>query len=883
MADNENIKKIREQIKLKLESNELEKYSRDLYAKGLEDLDKKNAKETEYQSLLKQTKVALDAVSRSADYVAQSFFDSVNDLTKTNKILVEQRQNLNKLSRTARDLLDIRSGEATVNDKILKKKREEIRLGLRNLKFLKQAAKGDEAKQKELQDQINAVKELEGVYNSIQTTVDKTNKSLGAIPAVAAGIDSALQKAGLPALGLADALEKTHMAAQEAEQIGGEAASQFDAMGNFAGNVKDNLMEALTPANLIQFAFVEIVGAMVSMDAQTAKIAKNFGISYTQAGGINEEMTDAAAQSYILSITTKDLGDAFVAINNQFGTFASLSEETLETFSRLTEEAGFSQEAVLALNRNTYLTNQTLEESSAEVMGQVAAFNAMNGTAFNQKEIMEGIAKASAATVLSLGGSSDELAKAVMAAKSLGLELSELENIANSLVQFESSISNELEAELLIGRDLNLEKARLLALNNDIAGAAEEIASQIGSSADFTKMNRIQQEALAKAVGMTRDSLADSLIQQEVFNQLSGVAGDTAKERFDNLVKEVGLEEAKKRIGDENLANSMASESIQERFTNSIEKAKEIFVVIGEALLPIVSVITDVVGGIATFISKFSGVIKVATKAYLIFKGIQLTMKGIVATTKLINAIRAKGYAQAKLAQLLNKAGLVTDKQKSTFAGRITYFKNKEAGLNKVNLITEKASLVNVLKKGILEKKNTFQKSFQNALGKTEIAQEGIIQTFKKRGFLLGIKDIAQRGIKLALATATAIAEVTGTSVATLGIAAAVGLAAAGGIIAMLNSKKSQAVQANDLFSPGDGSNGYGKRTLLSPEGTFSLNNKDSIIAGTNLTPPPPSTSQAVVNAEQRKTNMLLERLVSKESNVYMDSDKVGMAFAKNG
>lgn len=81
---------------------------------------------------------------------------------------------------------------------------------------------------------------------------------------------------------------------------------------------------------------------------------------------------------------------------------------------------------------------------------------------------------------------------------------------------------------------------------------------------------------------------------------------------------------------------------------------------------------------------------------------------------------------------------------------------------------------------------------------------------------------------------------------------------------------------------------GYGKRGYFDEDGLTLLNNKDqTFVAGTSLnkgTPnlnPPPSTSQAASNAEQRKTNSLLEALLTKESNVYMDSDRVGAAFAK--
>ena len=95
---------------------------------------------------------------------------------------------------------------------------------------------------------------------------------------------------------------------------------------------------------------------------------------------------------------------------------------------------------------------------------------------------------------------------------------------------------------------------------------AEEIAKQVGTAAEFTEMNVIQQEALAKSVGITRDDLAKSLMEREAMAKLSDQEGKTAQEKFNNLVKEVGMEEAKKQLGDEQLANLYSQQNVQERF-----------------------------------------------------------------------------------------------------------------------------------------------------------------------------------------------------------------------------------------------------------------------------------------------------------------------------
>ena len=59
----------------------------------------------------------------------------------------------------------------------------------------------------------------------------------------------------------------------------------------------------------------------------------------------------------------------------------------------------------------------------------------------------------------------------------------------NSLLEFESSIEKEMEASLMIGKQLNYDRARALALEGDMAGAAREVANQVGGLGGFNRMN----------------------------------------------------------------------------------------------------------------------------------------------------------------------------------------------------------------------------------------------------------------------------------------------------------------------------------------------------------------------------------------------------------
>ena len=214
-----------------------------------------------------------------------------------------------------------------------------------------------------------------------------------------------------------------------------------------------------------------------------------------------------------------------------------------------------TNEEIMGMQQLSLVNGKTLEQNTKEVLGGAKAYATRNKLVINEKQVLKDVSKASASLKLSLGGSAEAVAEAAVKARQFGLNLEQAEKMSSSLLDFESSIESELSAELLLGKDLNFERARGLALNGDTAAAAEEIAKQVGTSADFAKMNVIQQEAIAKAAGLTKDELAQSLMDREALANLSGVEGANAKEKFDNLVKEVGMEEAKKRLGNDQLAS----------------------------------------------------------------------------------------------------------------------------------------------------------------------------------------------------------------------------------------------------------------------------------------------------------------------------------------
>jgi hypothetical protein len=430
---------------------------------------------------------------------------------------------------------------------------------------------------------------------------EKINKLMGLGGATVEGTQKALDKMGFgglgKALGLDEVKKKMEETASRIEKLGDKVSSQkgkFMVLKSGISEAGKQLMTSLKdPLVITTFLVDEMVDALKKSDKETGELAKSFGTSYNEASNIRNELNTIANLSGDVNITTSALQKSLLAVNKEFGTATMFSGELLKDFTQLTEVAGYTNEAAARLSKISVATGTDLSKNTAQILGTAKAFNATNKLALNEKEIVEDVAKASKATTLSLGMQPEKLTKAVAQAKALGANLEKVEAISQSLLNFESSIASELEAELLIGKDLNLERARMYALNNDIAGVAKEIAGQIGKASDFTKMNVIQQEALAKSVGMTREDLAASLIEREALAKI-GEGDKTAVEAYNRLKKE-GLsdEQIRVKLGDDALANQLKSQSVQERFNASIEKLKEIFISLAGPVLQIVSPFMD--------------------------------------------------------------------------------------------------------------------------------------------------------------------------------------------------------------------------------------------------------------------------------------------------
>jgi hypothetical protein len=366
----------------------------------------------------------------------------------------------------------------------------------------------------------------------------------------------------------------------------GKSITFFDKISVLKSGIGSALKDSLTdPLLAIPLAgaalsglikgFATIVDFALSTQDRTVKFGRALGMSASEAQRVRNQFSQIAFQSNSILVNTERLMQSQEELTGILGVNNILSSQILETNIQLKELAGLEAETRGEIAKASLITGQSSDSITKSVLAQVVGLKQATGVSFNYQRILKEASNLGGYLGLAFAKYPAQLTKSLLTVKAMGMELKQLDSLADSFLDFESSISREFEAQLLTGKDINLAKAREAFLNNDLVTAASEITRQVGSASDFLKLNRIQAESLAGAFGMSRDQMAEMLKQQELLSKLGAKQGDSAKEQL-----RLGLERYKNQkaltaaIGEE-AYQSLVNASSQEKIAAFMDKIKQ--------------------------------------------------------------------------------------------------------------------------------------------------------------------------------------------------------------------------------------------------------------------------------------------------------------------
>jgi hypothetical protein len=330
--------------------------------------------------------------------------------------------------------------------------------------------------------------------------------------------------------------------------------------------LKQQLQSAWLP---IKGAILGIVKAALAIDTQVTNLGRSLGISNSSAKGLRDEMESFAKGANDGFTTVAKLAKAQADLTDQLGIAVDFGNEERQQFSKLTEVVGLTADEAGKLASFSASTGMSTEDYLKDVRAAGFASQQANKIHISDKQLLQSISKLSAGILVKFQGNPKALADAVVQAKKFGLTLEQVDKTGESLLNFETSIENELKAELITGKQLNLERARAAALTGDQATLMQEVASQAGTLAEFQDMNVVAQKSLAEAFGMSSDEMADMLMKQEAINKYGSAAEELNAQQLKDFEKQGG-----------SLADFLAKEAekvdIQTRFNTAMERMQEI-------------------------------------------------------------------------------------------------------------------------------------------------------------------------------------------------------------------------------------------------------------------------------------------------------------------
>jgi hypothetical protein len=301
-------------------------------------------------------------------------------------------------------------------------------------------------------------------------------------------------------------------------------------------------------------ALAYIAQQILVADENTTKLAKSLNQTKTEAAGTQIELTGMAMASGNAYLNTSKLVEATVKLGQQLGIAKVFSADITTEFALLTGRMGLAEESAAGLAKMSVLLGKSSHNVTTEALGTAQALQSQAGIQLDNKQVLEETGKVSGQLLANFQASPAKIAAAVTQAKLLGTTLETTKKQSESLLDFQTSIQNELQAEIISGQQLNLERARGAALMGDQATVMKELASQNINFTKFSQMNVIAQKNIAAALGLSADELSDQLAtQQFIGKSRSEVAA----------------------IAGEEVANRLQALSVQERFNASLQKLQD--------------------------------------------------------------------------------------------------------------------------------------------------------------------------------------------------------------------------------------------------------------------------------------------------------------------
>jgi len=520
---------------------------------------------TSLEAQIRLTAAAGD-FDEAAERAAKKTLTSLTaELTKGTRAVDKTRELVNKVNegsvtskKIQEKINETRSRQASIQNTLLLLEKQGVEITARHEEIVQEVL-DDLERQIQIEDKLlDKAKQREKAAGNI----GKLFEGISKIPVLGNLIDSK------------DVLDKINKTAAD-------TGSRWAALGAGLSEAFKSIGRSLTdPTTLVLGLFTilkKIVDLVIQFNQKTFDIAKNLGTTVQEAEQLQSIFVDLANNSRNFGLRSSEVAKTFTELTDAVGFLVPATQEFAEVATLIQKRTGASAENMSALALQSSLSGKTLEQTLSTLNISRNLEGARNKLLLTQRQILDGISKTSNTVLLNFKGNVEELGNAIVRATKLGTTLDNINKQGESLLDFESSISKEFEAQLLTGRDINLTRARELALAGNTQGLMEELNNQQVTYDSFMKENVIARKAEASAIGLSVEELTKQLLLQKQANALGAEQGQSLQERYGELMKTVEGQKLVKQQLTEQEQIDLRRASIQDKFQSAVERLQDTF------------------------------------------------------------------------------------------------------------------------------------------------------------------------------------------------------------------------------------------------------------------------------------------------------------------
>lgn len=355
-------------------------------------------------------------------------------------------------------------------------------------------------------------------------------------------------------------------------------------------NVVESVLNVL---NLTKDAMVELIKLGETYDKVLMKFANSLGVGRIEAEKYVPALNAAAQEVRALGASLEDSFDNASAITRQFDLMATanLKEINVQMLT-LNKAFGIALEdsakfySTLTQVGNASLSSQTYMTGVADAAAKAA------GVPLGR--VIKDVANISDGVRLIFRGNTEQLIKQAAEARKLGTNLDSAAKSAEALLNFESSVANELKLSALLGKNVNFNESRRLFFAGKTVEAEKAIITELNKIGDINDLNYLQRKALSdltgKSIGELQKIQAQSKQQLELDSKFPEYAAERLK--YEEKLKQISGDELKQKQQAEEM---QARDNIANARANVFLKQKEqILLNLSRAVQPFYRILTDV-------------------------------------------------------------------------------------------------------------------------------------------------------------------------------------------------------------------------------------------------------------------------------------------------